>query len=798
MKWFKMIIVLIFVLLSAGGYFIWTANKFTRDGEINLKGLSAPAKVLRDEKGMPYIFAETMQDAFLVQGYVTAQERLFQMETTRLFSSGRISELAGDAGRESDIEIRTIGFYRNAKKHAAILNAETKANVQAYVDGINEYITNSESTFHLEFKLAGIKPEKWAVEDVLTILYYMGYNTGANAGTEIIAQMLIEKLGVKRALEIFPVNINPDNKITASRIINGTDTIAAGHISGMSEDKNLMSLLQKDLTCSIGSNNWTVDSRHSSSGKPIVANDPHLDARMLPGPWMPVGIIVSGIRAVGVSFPGMPGITIGRTEHTSYGITNSYSDTQDIYIETIDPANSGNYLEGIRSIPFTVITETIRIKDKKSPEGFREEKVNIRMTKRGPVVSGILKGLKTEKCFTLRLSSYEAMDSGIGIDKVMQASSVKEIRKYLKEVTMAGFNFVFADDAGNIGWQTTGRIPVRSQKDSTVPYVVIDGTDNWKGFIPYEKMPQSYNSPKGWVGTCNHNTVPDGYPDYVSSYFAPYYRYARLTELMNLKEKTSVDDHWNYQRDSKNILAQKITPVFIKALDESDDTKAIAEILKKWDYFDSKEKSAPAVFQIIFHNLAMLTYEDELGDDLAEKMLSSWYFWQNRLEIMILSGQSVWFDDTRTSEMENLNAIIRRAALEMLKQYGTDPSKLEWGKIHRFELVSPIMRKGVLKGVLGGGSHPMDGSGETLYRAMYKYDEPYNPVYTASLRMVADLADNDKVLAVLPGGTTGRLFDKHQTDQIPEFMNGEKLYWWLSDQQILNHTKNTLTIVPGR
>lgn len=798
MKWLKGAVAVIFFLVLAGGLFVRTANKFARDGEIVLRGLDAPVKVVRDEKGMPYIYAQKMRDAFCAQGYVTAQERLFQMELTKLFSEGCICELAGEAGKASDIEMRTLGFYRNAKKHAALLNPHTKVLVQAYVDGINEYIRNGGSTLHLEFKLAGIKPGLWAVEDVLAILYYMGWNTGANASTEIIAQMLIEKLGAEKAAEIFPININPDNKLVGAAETRRASLTVNERETGISNDPLLMRLLRKDLACAVGSNNWTVNAERSASGKPIVANDPHLDARMLPGPWLPMAIILPGKRSVGVSFPGMPGMIICRTTHAAYGITNSYGDTQDLYIETIDPKNPDNYLEGGRSLPFGVITETMKVKDKKSPNGYREEIVTIKLTRRGPVVSGILKGLKTEKCVTLRLSAYETMGPGIGIDRLVMASSVDDIRKGLQEVTMAGFNFVFADDRGNIGWQTTGRIPIRSQKDSTVPFVVKDGVDNWKGFIPYEKMPQSYNPRRGWLGTCNHNTVPDGYPYYVSSYFAPDYRYSRLTELMHSKQKTTPDDHWAYQRDAKNLLAEKIAPVFAAALDGSEDTKAMAEILKTWDFVDSKESPAPAVFQMVFHKLAMLTCEDELGVDLAKTMLDSWYFWQSRFEAMILGGESAWFDDVRTPEKENMNDMIRMSALAVMKEKGSNPAKWKWGKMHRLQFVSPIMRKGPLKGVLGGGSHQMDGSGETLYRAMYKYNETYNPAYTASLRMVADLADTEKVLAVLPGGTTGRLFDRHQTDQIPAFMSGEKMYWWLSDEQIQKNAKHTLSIVPGK
>jgi penicillin amidase len=362
-------------------------------------------------------------------------------------------------------------------------------------------------------------------------------------------------------------------------------------------------------------------------------------------------------------------------------------------------------------------------------------------------------------------------------------------------------NFVFADDQGNIGWQTTGRIPIRSQGDSTVPYVVRDSRDNWIGYIPFDKMPQSYNPPRGWLGTCNHKTTGRSFPYYVSSHFSPYYRYARLKQLMASREKTNVDDHWRFQRDIKNLMAERIAPIMAKALLSLKETEVLGNILSRWDFIDDKDKIAPAVFQTVYRSFAYLTFQDELGDDIAKTMLDNWYFWENRLEVMVLSGSSEWFDDSTTADRETMNDMFQRAALEVLKElssrYGSDPESWRWGEMHQLEFVSPVMRRGLLKGLFGGGSHPMSGSAETLYRAYYKFNEPYNAAVTASLRMVVDLADNEKVLAVLPGGVCDRLFDDHNTDQIEPFMNGDRLYWWFSDDMIRAHAKYSCTLKPS-
>ncbi len=793
LKWIVAIIILIVMIFS---FYLSGINKFQRDGEIKLSCLSAPVKVIRDKKGMPYIYAENFADAVKAQGFITAQDRLFQMELTKLFSQGRLSELAGYKTFNLDKKMRTLGFHRMAKKHAKILNASARKFYQNYADGINEYIKTRRESHHFEFKLAGIKPGLWAVEDILSILYYMGWGSAANLKSEIVALMLIEKLGFKKAKEIFPININPDDPSDNLTIRSNRGMPDSLSLLKISNDKKLMTMLRQNDAYGIGSNNWVVSSKLSQNNKPILANDPHLDPRMLPGPWYPSAIIIPGHRAVGVTIPGIPGMIIGRNNNIAFGVTNSYSDAQDLYIETIDPDNSNNYLEGNKSIPFETVIERIKIKDKEERSGFAFKNITVKLTKRGPVISGIIPGLNTKKVITVRWSPYETMSGSTGIEDAIKSNSIKELKNALSRLTVVMLNFVFADKKGNIGWHTTGKIPIRTQRDSIVPFEVKNSKDNWIGWIPFDKMPGSYNPAKGWVGTCNHKTVSGEYPYYISSFFSPPYRYSRLKELLSSKQKFSLNDHWKFQRDTKNLLAEKIAPIMAKALLSFKDTEKLGEMLSKWNYMDNKENPEPLIFQSVYIKFAFNTFKDEMGDGLAKSMLNVWYFWQSRLEQMILQGNSAWFDDTTTREKETIAYIFHRSASEALREFGSNPEKWEWGQKHQLEFVNPIMRKGFLKSLLGGGSHPMSGSGETLYRGIYNFKNPFYAEITASLRMVADMADDDKVLAVLPGGVCGRLFDAHNTDQIEPFMKGDKLYWWFSDRMINQNKEYLLKLVP--
>jgi penicillin amidase len=773
-------------------------NQYQREGTLILKGLKNPVTVLRDDKGMAYIHARDMDDALMAQGFVTAQDRLFQMELTRLFASGRICELAGEKAKPVDIRTRTIGFFRHAKKHIKLLDGKAKGFLQKYVDGVNAYIKTRSGRHHLEFKLAGIKPTPWTMADSLAIVYYLSWDSSANVKTEMMTQMLVEKMGPQKAGELFPLNINPDEGSKQRGVSQAM--IDKPVRLGLLSDQVLAPYL-KDGALRIGSNNWAAGPTASPGGKPIVANDTHQDARMLPGPWYPCGLITPAHRIVGTGVPGTPGIVVGRNEHMAIGVTNAYGDSQDLYVETLDPKNPNRYMEGQNSIPFDIIEETLTIKDKKATGGVRKETLKIRRTGRGPVISGVMPGLRSKKVLTLRWAPFETMGPSLGLDRIMTARSVKEIREALKDVNWIMLNFVFADKGGNIGWHASGKLPVRSQGDGTVPFVVKDGRDNWTGWIPFDQMPQSYNPERGWVGTCNHKTVKKDYPFYYSSHMSPSYRYRRLKQLLNRPGKKSVHDHWQFQRDTLNLMAKAIAPVMARALVAHEETREMGQILSTWDFRDDIDKAAPTIFQAVYRQFAFQTFQDELGEDLARTMLDNWYFWQERLERMVHEETSPWFDNTITGDKrETRDDIFYLAALQASKELGAslgrDPKKWLWGKVHRHEFVSPIRRKGFGKGLVGGGSHSAPGSGETLYRGIYDFKRPFAVTISASQRMVADLGDADKVLGVLPGGASGRLFDPHIKDQIKPFMSGEKVYWWFSDRAIKEHTRTSLIMQP--
>jgi len=800
MKWLRRILILIvFLSICCVGLFFCLPflNDYKVNGELKLPGLTDKVVVKRDAKGMAYIHAENTDDLLMAQGFVTAQDRLFQMQLTRMMAQGRISELAGEKAEKLDIRMRTIGLHRMAKKQAQVLNAKTAAQFQKYVDGVNAFIETCPKDVHLEFKLAGLTAEKWDIADSLSIVYYMGYSTAANIDTEIISQTLLETLGYEKTIQIMPLNFNVDDP-NDNGINPLPDKDQLAHMKTGIQD---IFAFTGDRKLRAGSNNWAISSVKSRSGAPILSGDPHLDPRILPGVWYPIGLITPELRSVGAQIAGIPGMTVGRTNHLAIAMTNNYGDMQDLYIETMDPANENNYLEGKKSIPFILYKETLKIKDKKDPNGFKTKDIVVRATKRGPIVSSVFPALKTKKLISFRFAPAESMTSDIGLIDILMSKNSHDLIASIKRVPMICLNWVFVDKDGNIGHQASGKIPMRENGDGSFPHPVKDSKDNWLGWIPQDEMPGVLNPEKNWIGTCNNKTVTSDYPYYYSSFFASSYRYQRLKELMSAPGKLSADSLWQFQRDTKNMMAQSIAPVMAGILLKNDNTKRLGQILFNWDFKDDPDLAAPAIFQTIYTNFAIKVFEDDLGKDKAGIMLYSWYFWEERLQQMVLNGKSDWFDNINTKDKtETMADLFYEAALEaeelLIQKLGKDMGKWQWGALHTLNLVNPLARKGAAKDLLGSGSMPMGGSGETLYRGWYDFDKRFDITHCAALRMVTDFADNEKIMAALPGGVTGRTFHPNQKDQVKSYMSGEKMYWWFSDKAINEHAKSTLMLTP--
>lgn len=768
------------------------------DGELALPGLSAPVRVLRDAHGIPYIFAANTPDLIRAQGFVTAQGRLFQIEGYRAIATGRLAESVGPGGLASDRQIRLLGLRRNAERHAKLLSPEARDFLTWYAEGMNAYITAHADDHPLELRLAGFVPRPWTLEDMVTVLHFVNWSQAANFKAELTMQKLIDKFGADKALrELAPVNANP---LRSPQLIVGD---AAG-AQRLGELELLAGLDEPDAPLApqaplaVGSNNWAVGKSRSARGAAVLVNDPHLDARMLPGIWHPVGLFTPEIQAVGAALPVVPGIQVGRTAQVAFGLTNAYGDSQDLFIEKVAPGRPDHYLEGDQAKPFQLIEELIRIKDKDAPGGFREEKLVVRATARGPIISGPVLGYEGERLLSLRMASAELPGGGIGIDRLLTARSVAEVDQAAQAIDVMYFNYVFVDKAGGLGHRATGRVPIRASRQGSHPKPV-GAADDWRGFIPPEQMP-AMPTARDWVGTANHDNRPDGYAFDYSSYFAPSYRIRRLVEVLGQAQGMTTADQSALMLDTQNLQAPRLLPALVAAL-RADPTQAdLARILAAWDGRDDKDLAAPLVYHSLYERLAYETYVDEMGDKLARDWLGQWYPWQERFDELLKTPDSPWFDDIRTPQKEALPDLIRRVAAavrpELQARHGLDPTQWKWGDEHRIAFVSPLRRSGTGRDFLGYAEAPMSGSGSTLLRALNPFMRGFDVEFFASMRLVADMGDDQKVEAVVSGGVVDRQFHPHQKDQLPAWSEGRLLNWWFAPQQVEEHARQRQQLVP--
>ncbi|MBW2272703.1 MAG: penicillin acylase family protein [Deltaproteobacteria bacterium] len=785
------------VALAAVPLLLWLylaqSNRARWDGEVVLEGLTAPVRVDRDEQGVPYIQGESWPDVIRAQGFVMSSDRLYQMELMRHVAQGRLAELVGERGFETDVLVRVVDIPGIARRQVALLAGEGRVWFDAYLGGVNAYLEQHGDDLPLAFSLLSLTPEPWTLHDLVAIQALNIWGSSANWRAELIAQLLIEKLGPERAAEISMISVNPD--------------VAGGREAQVPRDFEAIGLrIDPEREAhwprpeAVASNSWVSGPGRSAGGKPILANDPHLDARRLPGFFYPIALVTPQGRAVGLAPLAAPGLGLGRTDRMAFGATNGYADMVDLYIEREDLANPGHYLEGARSLPFALREEHIRIRDREHPDGYRSETVTVRSTRRGPILSDHGMIVESGKLLSLRWSWPEALSPNMGAHEVIAAKSVGEALRIVARQPVS-LNYILADVDGHIARVPSGPVPIRREGDGSHPLPVRDSRDNWAGFLSLEQKPTVYDPPEGWVGAANHDLVPDGYPFAYSTYFAPSWRYRRLRELMAGDRVLGVDDHWRFMRDVKNTLAVRLAPIFAAALRDGDaDDHEWAQILDDWDFVESVDAVAPSLFQTLVVHLALRTYEDELGEELTGRFLDNLYYWNERFAKQVEENAASWFDDRRTDAVETRDEQIRLAAGDarayLTERFGRRSEDWRWGALHTVTFASPVLPGERAARWLGGGTHPMEGSGETLNRAIYRVSERYDTRVIASARIVYDLSDSEKVTAVLPGGVSGRYFDDHLTDQLPAWRSGEKRHWWFSDAAIREHAEHTLNLVP--
>lgn len=776
---------IILVLLVASILWIKNSNNFQREGTIVISGNDQPIKVIRDKHGIAYVMAQSRADVFRGQGFVNAQDRLFQIELYRALIKGEGAAMLGTSMLQSDIKMRVLNIYGNAERHFEYLDTPTKEVLQWFCEGFNAYLDVGKDEFPVELGLLNIKPEPLTPVEIVSVTHFIGLFHSQNMDDEILSLNLAARMD--DAEELLPLSVNLDR----TKPLNfETDSLMKSE-NLLTKD---MALLQRPEPLipypELGSNNWAISGEKSKSGKPILANDPHVDARVLPGTFYPIGLICPEFKAVGIATPGIPGLISGRNEYVSFGITNAYGDSQDLFIEEVE---GDFYLQNGVKTPLETRKERIVVKDTSDVE------LEIRSTERGPIISDFpLFNIKTDANVSLRWSLAEAKSNSVGFHKLLEAKNASAFRETLYEMDNMFFNFVMADVEGNIAHQATGLVPIRTTKNGELP-TPVEQKDTWHGFIPKNELPHMVNPERGWVGTANHDTRPDDYPYYYSNHFSPFYRYQRLKEVFEPDTKLEADDLWELIFDVHNMQAEKLTPIFVDALDKDDRTQEISAILKNWNRKDDIEEVGASIYNVLYNELLYLILNDELPDELEEQYWQNVYYWNQRLDSIVLSNHH-FIDNKQTPKVETLSELIIEAGVraeEILSQkLGSNKAQWQWGKLHTVYFYNPIRKSGFGSELLGAELLPKQGSNQTLNRGGFikNTNHEFETSWFSSFRMVADMNDTEKVMGVVSGGSAARMFHPYYKSQLEQWKTGKWIPYWFSEDKILEHSEFELIL----
>ncbi|MEM1177561.1 MAG: penicillin acylase family protein, partial [Acidobacteriota bacterium] len=469
-------VLLLVIAVAAIAVFLWwrQLNHYATPEQLTLSILDAPVTVQRDEMGVPYLFAETEADLIRAQGFVVAQDRLFQLEFYRALINGRQAELIGEAGFESDVQVRVLGLVQNAKRHARILAPGAREYLERYASGVNAYLECCAEDFPFELGVVGLEPAPWTVDDFMAVMHYVGFVHSRNWEDELMVVRLTAALGPELAGELLPRHRNPERAVPDHELpsdgltaVGEPSPAISGPARGVPGDAEariaeLSVAPDPSPFPAFGSNNWAVAPERMAGGAALLANDPHLDARVLPGPWIPMGLFAGEIRAFGLALPAMPGLLVGRNAHVAWGVTNGYGDSQDLFFEETSP-DGERYRDGDVWKPFDVREETIRVKDKDAELGYTEEMLRVRSTVRGPVVSdhpGFDSGADVD--LSLRWALAGPQRPEIGIDRFLTATGVDELEAAVLDIDIMFFNVAIADRHGAIARRSSGRVPIRA------------------------------------------------------------------------------------------------------------------------------------------------------------------------------------------------------------------------------------------------------------------------------------------------------------------------------------------------
>jgi len=734
---------------------------------IKITGLTAPVDVYRDAYGVPHIVAQNEADLYKVTGYVSAQDRLWQMDLLRRVTQGRLSELFGEDLVKTDVVLRKLRIPNNSEKLFKTLDKKQVKALQNFAAGVNQYIAEHQDDLPFEFSILDYKPDPWQAENSLNLVGYMAWSLEMGYKMEATLQVIKNKVGKEKWQELLPdykqmnTTAYPSFKFQEKIAIDTTLVAAIDKISSITPD------------IFTGSNNWVVAGKKSTTGKPIFSNDMHLGLNS-PGIWSQIHQMIPGkLNVTGVILPGEPFVVAGHNEHISWGMTNVMLDGSDFYIETLKPNDKSMYKFNGEWKKMEVRHEIIKVKDADKPV----EK-DLYFTHRGPVFTTISK--LDIPAVSMHWVGNEESREIEALYKLNRVTGWNDFLDAIKGFQSVSQNIAYADTEGNIGIHLAGRIPIRKAPG----YHFFPGdTDqyDWKSYIPFDSLPYEYNPQRGYVSSANNKSVGDDYPYYISEWYDAPYRIKRIRQMLTEKDKLSMQDFKEMLYDHHSVQADEIKPEIIryvsKCKDLTEKEKQALQILKDWDNCYEVDKPAPLLFDYTLAKVVKNLTKDELDNVTFKSYFNSLLFTKYLIYNSFKSGKSNWADNINTPEKETFADIVQlsfKEALDMIQQKYGDLDQLKWGDIHHLKIVHPLGKVKALDYLFGlnkrisapGGSNTVNPFSYTICKSM-------DSNFGASEKHIFNTADYDNSLWVLPTGVSGIPASKHYLDQTEMYVAGD-------------------------
>jgi penicillin amidase len=757
------------------------------DGNIYLPNINQDIEIIRDEWGVVHIYTKNLDDAIFAQGFVHAQDRLWQMELNRRAARGKLSEIIGKDGLDADRTARTFGYDRVGKKDWDLLSTQTQQSIIAYCNGINAFIEQENFKLPVEYKLIKHKPENWTPLDVCAFSRMLSSLLTFGWYDEIIRAKLIDLVGEKNAMEIdnYYPNENPvllPNGIEFNKL----------NIDGKFEAMN-----GPYIPHISGSNAWTIHGSRTQTGKPYLCNDPHL-ALKNPNIWHQMHIHCDEIHVTGVSCPAVPGILIGHNEKIGWGITLAFTDLEDVFVEKFTDDSFSTYMYDGKIIDSEIIEEKIYIKDEPLPH---IEKVV--STIHGTLISNITND--KHHAFTLCSMAFQASKTFDGWMMLNKANNWNDFVDAVKLIEAPGLNIVYADIEDNIGYYNSGKVPIRTKQSASIPMPGWTNENDWKEFVPFEKMPHALNPEKGYLVTANHKIEPDNFPYFLSDNYMNGYRANRLEYLIQSKQKLSTSDFVNMQMDWHCIPALKFKEYYKNIDIKNTELQHYINQLLNWDGVLRPEQVEGSFYKVAKKEVVKYIFDKNINDkSLIRSLLGigiheiyqplNAFMGHNTTALfrMLDNPDSEWIKNAGGKE----NVLIQgfTNAINWIKiNYGTNEKKWTWGNLHAIVFPHSFAAKPPLDKVFNIGPFPIGGDTDTPFQTYIMDEHGYGgELDSVSYRQIIDFSNFDNSTIIMPLGNSENMASPYYKNQLGKWFKGESFPMCFSRKKVEEHKKHTL------